>query len=37
MIPKSGGYLGSAILDFLLFPKPSKAIKITQKVTKKIK
>jgi len=29
-----GGYLGSAILDFLIFSKPSKSAKIDQEVIK---
>jgi len=30
----NGGRLGSAILDFLIFPKPSKTAKIDQEVIK---
>jgi len=30
----NGGHLGFAVLDFLIFPKPSKSSKIDQKVIK---
>jgi len=30
----NGGHLGSAILNLLIFPKPSKSAKIDQEVTK---
>jgi len=32
--PTYGGHLGSAILDFLTFPRPSKTAKIDQEVIK---